>query len=159
MFMVYAATAVLRFVCQGGGIRSAAFNLGVLQGLARLNLLDKFHYLSTVSGGGYIGCWLTAWRLRADKGMFDVLADLSWPDRINGSAVSTEIPTPIRNLRRDSNYLTPRKGITSPDTWTVIIIVLRNMFLNQLIIVPLVLACLLIVKLFFLLGYFDILDN
>src|SRR6266481_1912555 len=38
----------------GGGIRSATFGLGVLQGLARCGLLDKFHYLSTVSGGGYI---------------------------------------------------------------------------------------------------------
>src|SRR5262245_52950737 len=32
----------------GGGVRSAAFNLGVLQGLARLELLDRFHYLSSV---------------------------------------------------------------------------------------------------------------
>ena len=39
----------------GGGIRSATFGLGVLQSLARLQLLDKFDYLSTVSGGGYIG--------------------------------------------------------------------------------------------------------
>src|SRR6478752_4969816 len=35
----------------GGGIRSATFGLGVLQGLARCGLLDKFHYQSTVSGG------------------------------------------------------------------------------------------------------------
>src|SRR5215218_271196 len=34
----------------GGGIRSATFNLGVLQGLAKLELLDRFDYLSTVSG-------------------------------------------------------------------------------------------------------------
>src|SRR5882762_11529146 len=45
----------------GGGIRSATFGLGILQGLARCGLLDKFHYLSTVSGGGYIGSWLSAW--------------------------------------------------------------------------------------------------
>src|SRR5215467_7978008 len=31
----------------GGGIRSATFGLGVLQGLARNNLLDKFDYMST----------------------------------------------------------------------------------------------------------------
>ncbi|HTP85275.1 MAG TPA: patatin-like phospholipase family protein, partial [Alphaproteobacteria bacterium] len=36
----------------GGGIRSATFSLGVLQGLAQKGLLEKFHYLSTVSGGG-----------------------------------------------------------------------------------------------------------
>jgi len=36
----------------GGGIRSACFNLGVLQALAESRLLHKFDYLSTVSGGG-----------------------------------------------------------------------------------------------------------
>ncbi|MEJ2393242.1 MAG: patatin-like phospholipase family protein [Candidatus Thiodiazotropha sp.] len=45
----------------GGGIRSATFNLGVLQALAKLDLLKEFDYLSTVSGGGYIGSWLSAW--------------------------------------------------------------------------------------------------
>ena len=50
----------------GGGIRSATFNLGVLQALAELKLLKEFDYLSTVSGGGYIGSWLTAWIARAD---------------------------------------------------------------------------------------------
>src|SRR5215469_1365488 len=45
----------------GGGIRSGSFALGVLQGLARYGLLGRFHYLSTVSGGGYIGSWLSAW--------------------------------------------------------------------------------------------------
>jgi len=45
----------------GGGIRSATFGLGVIQSLANHNLLDKFDYLSTVSGGGYLGSWLSAW--------------------------------------------------------------------------------------------------
>jgi hypothetical protein len=36
----------------GGGIRSATFALGVLQGLAHLGVLNSFDYLSTVSGGG-----------------------------------------------------------------------------------------------------------
>ena len=44
----------------GGGIRSATFNLGILQALAENQLLHKFDYLSTVSGGGYIGSWLAA---------------------------------------------------------------------------------------------------
>jgi len=45
----------------GGGIRSATFALGVLQGLATVGILGKLDYLSTVSGGGYIGGWFTAW--------------------------------------------------------------------------------------------------
>jgi len=43
----------------GGGIRSATFSLGILQALARKDLLKRFDYLSTVSGGGYIGSALT----------------------------------------------------------------------------------------------------
>src|SRR4051812_40974604 len=45
----------------GGGIRSATFNLGVLQAMAKHGLLERMDYLSTVSGGGYIGSWLTSW--------------------------------------------------------------------------------------------------
>src|SRR3954464_15747887 len=47
----------------GGGIRSAAFALGVVQALARMELLTRFQYLSTVSGGGYLGAWLSRWIL------------------------------------------------------------------------------------------------
>jgi hypothetical protein len=45
----------------GGGIRSATFCLGFLQGLNDLNLLPAFDYLSTVSGGGFVGGWWSAW--------------------------------------------------------------------------------------------------
>lgn len=50
----------------GGGIRSATFSLGVLAALARRNLLPEFDYLSTVSGGGYTGCFLTSLLGRGD---------------------------------------------------------------------------------------------
>src|SRR5688572_26730784 len=48
----------------GGGIRSATFSLGLLQGLERLRLLRIFDYLSTVSGGGFAGGWWSAWLAR-----------------------------------------------------------------------------------------------
>src|SRR5262244_1899092 len=51
----------------GGGIRSATFNLGFLQGLAQATMLPKISYLSTVSGGGYIGGWLISWIKRAGQ--------------------------------------------------------------------------------------------
>ena len=54
------ATQLVGLAFSGGGIRSATFNLGVLQGLAQLKLLSIFDYLSTVSDGGYIGNWLMA---------------------------------------------------------------------------------------------------
>ena len=39
----------------GGGIRSAAFNLGVTQALHKHGVFDHVDYMSTVSGGGYLG--------------------------------------------------------------------------------------------------------
>ncbi len=42
----------------GGGIRSATFALGLLQYFAQQRWLRKIDFLSTVSGGGYIGSFL-----------------------------------------------------------------------------------------------------
>ncbi len=39
----------------GGGVRSASFNLGVLQALHHYGLIRHVDYLATVSGGSYIG--------------------------------------------------------------------------------------------------------
>lgn len=44
----------------GGGIRSATTNLGILQALAEMRILPMVDYMSTVSGGGYIGACLSA---------------------------------------------------------------------------------------------------
>ena len=55
----------------GGGIRSATFNLGVLKALHELQLLTHVDYLSTVSGGGYVGAWWTAWRARWGKEFYE----------------------------------------------------------------------------------------
>src|ERR1700676_3764086 len=45
----------------GGGIRSATFCLGVLQALAKTDLLRRFDYISSVSGGGYTATSLQWW--------------------------------------------------------------------------------------------------
>ena len=70
----------------GGGIRSATFNLGVLQALAELKLLKEFDYLSTVSGGGYIGSWLTAWIARSRRGEPQARARAESADRVRPCA-------------------------------------------------------------------------
>src|ERR1019366_6082528 len=44
----------------GGGIRSASFNLGVLQALVEKGFFRYVDYLSTVSGGGYIGSFVSS---------------------------------------------------------------------------------------------------
>jgi hypothetical protein len=128
---VRAAKLGLMGLClSGGGIRSATFNLGILQGLAELDLLKCFDYLSSVSGGGYIHQWLAAWGKR--KGFSAVSKDLV-PLSDLGSPKSH--PEPIRWLRRYSNYLTPEKGLFTADTWVTIAIWLRNTLLNQVILV------------------------
>ena len=121
----------------GGGIRSATFALGALQSMADHGLLTKFDYLSTVSGGGYIGSWLTAWIQRAG-GLDQVAPKL----KRNAPKPLPPTPDPIQHLRDYNNYLTPKLGLFSADTWTIVAIVIRNMILNWLVLVPLLLFAL-----------------
>ena len=44
----------------GGGIRAATTSLGMVQALSRLGVLPFVDYLSTVSGGGYLGACLSS---------------------------------------------------------------------------------------------------
>ena len=128
----------------GGGIRSATFGLGILQGLARCGLLEKFHYLSTVSGGGYIGSWLSAWIKNDPNGIRGVVDELK---RRPDSTLNPE-PQPVRHLREFSNYLAPRTGLTSVDFWTLITTFIRNMFLNWLVLISWLAAAMMIPRLY-----------
>lgn len=119
----------------GGGIRSATFCLGVIQGLAKANLLKQFDYLSTVSGGGYVGSWLTTWINRSD--FSTVNSELASQ---HNSKKSDEEPEPVQHLRDYSNYLTPKSGLLNADTWTLAATFLRNMLLNWAVILPLLAA-------------------
>lgn len=110
----------------GGGIRSATFGLGVLEGLRDFGLLKKVDYLSTVSGGGYVGAWLSGnCRRAADNGVADWLSEDA-KEKWNDS---------IRHLRRYSNYLSPKVGFFSADTWTMAAVWLRNTLMIQLTVV------------------------
>jgi predicted acylesterase/phospholipase RssA len=118
----------------GGGIRSATFNLGILQALAERGLLHHFDYLSTVSGGGYIGSWLAALthRLTAKlKLKFDAVEKALSPCKHEPNR-RTE-PSVLHWLRLYSNYLTPHKGAISGDTWAMLGTWMRNVLLNQTI--------------------------
>ncbi len=121
----------------GGGIRSATFCLGVIQGLANRGLLPAFDYMSTVSGGGYIGSWLTAWIHHA--GGVEEVAERLGTDRAYGQATSEGTVDPVDHLRQFNSYLTPNVGPFSIDSWTVFSIVLRNILLNWVVLVPLIL--------------------
>ena len=113
----------------GGGIRSATFGLGVLQGLAERDLLPKTDYLSTVSGGGYIGAWLQGVVHRREDASKVLTRD------VPGSPTED----PIAFLRNYSDYLSLRSGL-SLDAVVIPIIWLRNTLLNQAIIVAAFLA-------------------
>ena len=134
----------------GGGIRSASFALGVLQALSKKHLLTSFHYLSTVSGGGYIGGWLQRWIYeRGDAAAVMAELDASCRSRDGGSAEAGDgedgsgpryepvEPQQIKSLRENSNFITPRVGISSNDTWTAISISVRNIAVNWLLFAPL----------------------
>lgn len=150
----------------GGGIRSATFGLGVIQALAGHGLLEHFDYLSTVSGGGYIGSWLSAWIHRLDKPEDDNgasnaqtanLSDSSTTFSNRGAVEVTKrlteptagLPEPVEvtHLRSYSNYMSPRTGLFSTDTWTLIAVYLRNLLLNWTVFLPLIAAFLLLPRL------------
>jgi hypothetical protein len=125
-------TAGLAF--SGGGVRSASFALGVLQAfLARMrpgprspDPLDRFHYLSTVSGGGYLGLallWLRAREPVRDGANEDYRRHFAGKHR--GSR------TELRGIwldyfRQHGNYLLPR-GL---GTLSLIGVALRSLLLS-----------------------------
>ncbi len=127
----------------GGGVRSASFGLGVLQGLAQAGVLGTFDYLSTVSGGGYIGGWLTSWRLRAhQRGEPDPCQQLA-----EGPAGQPE-PETVTRLRRLIKFLDPRTGGLSADVWTLMGTILRNLLVNWMVLVPLIAAAAMVPRLY-----------
>lgn len=132
----------------GGGIRSATFNLGILQALSENEFLSRIDYLSTVSGGGYIGGWL-AGCLKTLSNEPQERAFQANPTGATGSKESKHITA----LRRYSNYLTPRLGFLGADSWTMIAIYLRNLFLNLVIIIGTLTAVLIVPAIIYFLSF------
>jgi hypothetical protein len=118
----------------GGGIRSASFCLGGLQALAKHRVLSRIDYISTVSGGGYIGAGLQ-WLLCRDPATdasqrnfpYGVDADLS----INAGRDQSN----LQYLRWHANYLLPGKGL---DIFSALTVVVRTALLSVAIWFPLI---------------------
>lgn len=217
----------------GGGVRSASFSLGVLEGLAKFSLgmiqpdadeaakasgvpehppkqtagatapgnkasglLHKLDYISTVSGGGYIGSWLSSWiyrrwqtpRAQRKRALTERLDELDQLRKAEGNdssqlkeaesavqkaeeALRTVERTPlrdryhevierlagrtttgnwettsgdpeprtVRHLREYTSFLAPAVGM-SLDFWTLVAIALRNLFINWLMLIPILMA-------------------
>ena len=145
------------FCISGGGIRSATFALGVIQRLADFGLLRKFHYLSSISGGGYIAGWLSSMIRRSKDGVSEVEDEIATISP-TANPVSPEIE-PVQWLRRFSNYLTPKLGLLSGDTWAFTGSYLRNLLLVWLIFVPFLAAVLAVPRLAIALLHFELAPN
>ncbi|WP_210386118.1 patatin-like phospholipase family protein [Phyllobacterium sp. SYP-B3895] len=114
----------------GGGIRSASFSLGVLQGLDSLSkhneprVIDAIDYVSAVSGGGYIGTSLVA-------GLMQENATFPFDSRLD----EQEAPE-TQHLRDYSNFLAANGGI---DYLVSFALILRGILVNAVIVLPVLL--------------------
>ncbi|WP_020407322.1 hypothetical protein [Hahella ganghwensis] len=114
----------------GGGIRSATFNLGILQALSRRELLTQVDYLSSVSGGGYISSCYTWLRSQIPVSRHKDLGS-----------------TPLKNghgnvldwLRAHGSYLINGTGYSG---WTLGAAILAGTLLNLFVLLPIILGVL-----------------
>jgi hypothetical protein len=117
----------------GGGIRSASFSLGVVQALAggdsQEGCLKKIDYLSTVSGGGYLGACLS--NLLRDKKATDLDPE-KFPLRKRTGEPETE---ELTHLRNGSNYLNPPDSSSS---LALPALVLRGILLTFVALLPMI---------------------
>lgn len=131
----------------GGGIRSASFSLGVMQALAYNRWLAEIDYLSTVSGGGYIGSSLT-WALNSDPESFGLSADqfpfASFPmsgesrDKLERTPLADRVDNRktrwsgrlLNFLRQNAKYLNPGAGL---NLFTLVWVALRGAALGLLV--------------------------
>ena len=114
----------------GGGIRSAAFSLGVLQALNQHGVIDRVDYLSTVSGGGYIGASMTAsmsvtggkfaFGTKSEQGGAPLTADVADTDA-------------VAHIRNYSNYLIP---FGLGDVLSALAIIVRGLVANLAWLLP-----------------------
>ncbi|MDT4329035.1 patatin-like phospholipase family protein [Methylomonas sp. MV1] len=98
----------------GGGIRSATFGLGVVQVLADHLLLHQVDYLSTVSGGGYTGSFISS---RLSEGVS--VCDLGKPHGPD--------PDAIRYVRQRAKFLSAQN---LKQAWGMATATLGGMLLN-----------------------------
>ena len=139
----------------GGGVRSASVSLGVLQAFSTAGILKHFDYLSTVSGGGYIGAALAlryAQEIdrraeptevsRGESGLAGNAEAASVPTGLWASEKADLRPSPdelfaytkdspeVEHIRHHASYLAPR-GLGSLATG--FFIVARSIFFNLFI--------------------------
>ena len=116
------ASNVVGLALSGGGIRSSAFCLGAMQALDVRGLIERIDYLSTVSGGGYIGTSMTAAMSTGTTGKFPFASELR----------AGEVPG-VQHIRDHSNYLFPQ-GLLN--IFGNFVVYLRGIFANVVLVLP-----------------------
>ncbi len=119
----------------GGGIRSASFALGVMQALVDNNQLSKIDYMSTVSGGGYLGSALT-WALNQVPGADTTKENfpLGKKNPATAKKESDQKTAPAKDensllnfIRQHASYLSPVKSL---DMISFAAVVMRSMVMS-----------------------------
>ncbi|MBZ9672338.1 patatin-like phospholipase family protein [Mesorhizobium sp. ES1-3] len=122
----------------GGGIRSASFCLGALQALDQYGLTPRMDYLSTVSGGGYIGAAMVAdmTRQEVEQAKRGEDKQLDFPFASRDDAHDVRDNPLVGHIRDNSRFLAPR-GFR--DITLSIGILMRGWMVNFLLLLTLVL--------------------
>lgn len=125
----------------GGGIRSSTFALGVVEVLARKGMLKDVDFLSTVSGGGYLGSFITTVLDDTDK---DVTLKPEKGKRPFGAEGDHE-STVVRHLRNHSKYLS-EGGLHT--VFRLGFVLVYGLFASLLLVLPAVMTAAMIVVAF-----------
>ncbi|MEO5559447.1 MAG: patatin-like phospholipase family protein [Dokdonella sp.] len=115
---------VVGLAFSGGGIRSAVFNLGVLQALEGADLLRHVDYLSSVSGGGYIASCYSWLRARVASAQ---------STRVFAATLAKRGGSVLDWLRGHGKYLVSHRGFS---IWTLLASILASTFVNVLVLGP-----------------------
>ena len=122
----------------GGGIRAASFSLGIIQSLAKHDKLEQFDYLSTVSGGGYLGgslswLWSGKWRQGTDSKRQFGFSAKDFPYGVDArhsnedAEMDKDQASLMRHLRQNGCYLNPGDGLTG---LSLLGVILRGMLMG-----------------------------
>ncbi|HEX8922214.1 MAG TPA: hypothetical protein VF766_12110, partial [Pyrinomonadaceae bacterium] len=89
------------------------------------------------------------WVKRHPEGLKGVVRELGKEDASAPSVQKPLEPEPeaLSWLRSYSNFLSPKLGLFSADTWTLVATILRNIILNWLVFVPVLMAALMLPRL------------
>lgn len=116
--------------CSGGGIRSASFNLGVLQAIQHARRLQDAEYLAAVSGGSYIAAAFAMVAKTRDVGTNDPSGDDSDPGLVTPDAPPFGPGSPEEQyLRNRASYIAPTGSAKAFLVWRILLGLLINLAL------------------------------